>query len=94
MPERDDEKFEGDDLEKENPSIRKTILRVVGNQLKNNDPPAVRETLARLRGEGISEENAKIYIAQALMGYYDNERPFNIERYIRNLKNLPSEPRE
>lgn len=81
-----------------NPHLKETILEAVDNQLRDNDPPETRLTLDRLQKEGISEEDARIYIGQALtVEIWDtmrNEKAFNPERYKRNLKNLPSEPRE
>jgi len=85
-------------LSKESRILRETIMEVVANQVRNNDPPEARQTLERLMGEGISEEDARIYIAQALCveiwhaGVKNSE--FNLERFVRNLENLPKEPQE
>ena len=71
-------------------------MEVVENQINDNDPPEARETLERLMSEGISKEDAKIYIAQAVcVEIWDtmkNRREFDRERYVRNLRNLPDEP--
>jgi hypothetical protein len=81
-----------------NPYLRETFLEVVENQLRINKPPEARETLKRLVDQGISEEDAKIYIAQAVaIEVYDalaNKKPYNAERYTRNLRRLPEEPEE
>ena len=73
-------------------------MEVVENQIMDNDPPEAKETLDRLMSEGISEEDAKIYLAQAVcVEIWDtmaNQKEFNIERYVRNLRNLPREPSE
>jgi len=37
---------------------RKIILKVVGNQIRDNDPPETRKTLKRLIKEGFSREEA------------------------------------
>ena len=84
--------------EEYNPYLRASSLEVVENQIRDNDPPETRETHDRLVSEGISEENAKIYIAQAVcVEVWDtlkNQRPFDPERYVKNLKRLPKEPKE
>ena len=85
-------------MESGNPHLKATFLDVVKNQIANNDPPETRQTLDRLISEGISEEDARILIAQAVcVEMYDvrkNQKTFNRERYLRNLKKLPEEPEE
>jgi len=81
-----------------NPHLKAAILQVVSNQLRANDPPETRQTLDRLVSERISAEDAKTYIAQAVCveiwhALY-NKKPFNRERYLKNLKRLPKEPLE
>ena len=53
-------------LEESNPRLKASFLEVVDNQLKANDPQETRQTLDRLIAQGISQEDAKIYIAQAV----------------------------
>ena len=71
---------------------------MVKNQLEANDPPQTRETFDRLVSEGISEEDAKVYVAQAVcVEVYETLRenkPFNLQRYLRNLKRLPQGPEQ
>jgi hypothetical protein len=78
--------------------FRETLLEIVDNQLKDNDPPETREALDRLVSQGISEADAKLCIAQAVCvevwDVLSNEKPFDQERFIKNLKRLPKEPRE
>jgi len=85
-------------MESENPHLKAAFMEVVDNQIANNDPPETRRTLERLISEGISEEDARIYIAQAvcveMWDVMKNQKTFNRERYIRNLNNLPDEPVE
>ena len=85
-------------MEKTNPRLKRAFLDIVDNQLEANDPPQTRETFERLKAEGISQSDAKIYIAQAVcLEVWDilrNKREFNAKRYLRNLKNLPQEPEE
>ncbi len=85
-------------MAKTNPRLKRAFLGIVENQLKGGDPPETKETLRRLVAEGISKEDAKIYIAQAVcVEVWDattNMKPFNRERFVRNLKRLPKEPEE
>ncbi len=84
--------------EKNNPRLRDAFLEVVDNQLDANEPPEARQTLDRLIAQGISEENAKKYIAQAVcLEVFDvlkHNRPSDQDRYVRNLLRLPEEPQE
>lgn len=85
-------------MEKTNPHLKAAFMEVVDNQLRDNDPPETRETYNRLIAQGISNEDARIYIGQAvcveLWDITRNKRAFDQERFIRNLNNLPEEPRE
>jgi hypothetical protein len=81
-----------------NPHLRAAFLEGVDNQLRDNNPPETKETLERLMAEGYSAENAKDLIAQAVAveAYIvmKTQAPFNRERFVRNLKALPQEPKE
>ncbi len=85
-------------MEETNPYLHAAFMEVVDNQIRDNDPPETRETLNRLVSQGISQEDARIYIAQAVcVEVWDimrNQKEFNRERFVRNLKNLPEEPKE
>jgi len=82
---------------KVNKHLHEAFMEVVDNQIKNNDPPETLQTLKRLKAEGISEENARKYIAQAIcVEIWDvmrGSKEYNEERYLKNLKNLPQEPK-
>jgi hypothetical protein len=84
-------------MEKKNLYLNFAVMEAVETQLETNDPPETRQTLQRLMDQGISEEDAKISIAQAVsVEIYDilkNEVEFNRERFTRNLKRLPKEPK-
>jgi len=84
--------------QEDNPHLKAAFLEVVKNQLEADDPPETRETLNRLVSQGISEEDAKMYIAQAvcveIYSMLKHEKVFNPKRYAKNLKRLPKEPRE
>ncbi|TAJ12560.1 hypothetical protein DMA11_12175 [Marinilabiliaceae bacterium JC017] len=79
-----------------NEIIRKQMLEVVNNQLKANDPPETKKTLKRLMLLKYTELEAKQLIAQCvLVEIFDalkNKKPYNQERYISNLNNLPEPP--
>jgi len=85
-------------MEKHNPHLKAAFLETVENQLADNDPPETRETLDRLIKEGITEEDAKLHIAQAvcveIFEIMTEQKEFNLERYIKNLKQLPKEPEQ
>lgn len=85
-------------MEKTNPYLKAAFMEVVDNQITSNDPPETRETLDRLTSQGISEQDARIYIGQAVcVEVWDimkNKKEFNRERFVRNLNNLPEEPKE
>jgi len=83
--------------QQENPHLRAAFLEIVNNQLKANDPPETRETFNRLVAQGISEDDAKRYIAEAVcvetFDILKHKRPFNQQRYVKNLARLPETPR-
>ncbi len=83
---------------KPNPQLKAALMEVVDNQIRDNDPPETKQTLDRLVSEGISKEDARLYIGQAVcVEIWDimrNNKEFDQERYLRNLKNLPDEPEE
>ena len=85
-------------MKKSNPILKATILDVVNNQIKANDPPETRQTFNRLTGMGISETDAKIYIGQAvaveIFNVMKHGEAFNLDRYLKNLSHLPEEPCE
>lgn len=85
-------------MKKANYKLKAAILETVNNQLILGDPPEVRQTFNRLIEEGISEEDAKIYIGQAvtveIFNIMKHGETFNLERYLKNLAGLPKEPWE
>lgn len=85
-------------MKKSNPHLKESLMDVVDNQLRDDDPPETRQTFNRLISQGISEEDAKIYIGQAvcveILDIMRNRKEFNKERFIRNLKRLPDESTE
>jgi hypothetical protein len=85
-------------MEDYNPRLKATILEVVENQLRDGDPPETRETLDRLMREGHSEADARLLLGQAVTVevycIWKEKKPFNRERFVRNLQNLPAQPQE
>ena len=81
-----------------NEIVRENILKIVEEQLKINDPIETGLTLERLIDYGYGESDAKILIAQCvsveIFEVMKNKKPFNRERFVRNLNNLPKEPFE
>lgn len=81
-----------------NPRLKAHFLQTVQNQLDENNPPETKQTYDRLIAQGISDEDARIHIAQAVcVEVWDclhNQNPFNLERFVKNLKRLPEEPVE
>ena len=85
-------------MEDYNPRLRAAILETVENQLTSGDPPETKETLARLKREGFSDEEARVLLGQAvaveIYCVLKEKKPFNQERFVRNLRNLPAQPHE
>ena len=83
---------------KTNPILYAAYMEAVENQLRDNNPPETRNTLERLKKESISETEAKKYIAQVIVAetfwIMKKNEPFNLQRFIKNLNNLPAEPEE
>ncbi len=84
-------------MEEGNPILKKAFMEVVENQIRDGDPPETRETLERLKSEGISEEDARLYIGQAVCvevwNVIKHKKEFDMVRFVRNLKALPAEPK-
>ncbi|RXJ73238.1 hypothetical protein CS022_10875 [Veronia nyctiphanis] len=72
------------------------LVEIVENQLTDNNPKKVTETLMRLRMTGHSREEAIEFMACALMiEVYDvvkNDAEFNLKRYEEHLDMLPEMP--
>ena len=79
-----------------NEIVKAEILKVVDEQIKLNDPIETKNTIDRLIEDGHTESDAKILIAQCvsveIFGAMKNKKPFNRERYVQNLNNLPNPP--
>ena len=79
-----------------NENLRKHIFEIIKNQIKNNDPPETKATYDRLRNEGYDDFQARQLIGQCLAVELYNvmkfKKPYDNERYVKNLLALPKEP--
>lgn len=78
--------------------MRQQIFDVIDNQIKANDPPETKATYDRLRKAGFNDFVTKQYIGQCiaveLFQTMKFGKPFDLERYVKNLSRLPKEPFE
>ena len=83
---------------KTNEKLRDQIFEIVKNQLKDNNPPEVQITYDRLLTEGYNDLQTRQLIAQCvsveLFNIMKFGKPYDNNRYIKNLKKLPKEPFE
>jgi hypothetical protein len=83
---------------KVNERLRETIFEVIENQIDANDPPETLLTLERLVKDGYTDFQAKQLMGQAVVieviDALKNKKPYNEERYVKNLRNLPEQPHE
>lgn len=74
------------------------IFEVIENQIRDNDPREVRQTLERLLSEGQTEDEAMKLIGCAMaveiFEIIKHQKPFNQARYVENLSKLPEMPWE
>jgi len=81
-----------------NPNLKSSIIEVVDNQLKSNDPPETRQTFNRLVKEGHSESEVKELIgsvvASEIFEVLKKQEPFNLSRFVAALNNLPKTPED
>jgi len=79
-----------------NEIIREQIFEIINNQIRSNNPPETDQTLKRLKKLGYNDTDARKLIGQCLSFEIFNllkyQKPFDLSRYISNLKKLPQEP--
>ena len=79
-----------------NEKLREQIFEIINNQLRANDPPETKITFDRLRKKGFDDFQTRQMIGQCLaVELFDvmkYGKPYNNERYIKNLLALPKEP--
>jgi hypothetical protein len=78
------------------PELRRLLLEVVDNQLREGTPPETRVTLDRLLKEGFPRERALELIACAvsaeIFDVLKSGRPYQADRYLAALRGLPRMP--
>ena len=78
------------------PMLHQLMMQTVDDQLAENNPPETRQTLERLRKEGHPEELCRRLIGLAVaielseMNLF--KKPFNRDRFVKNLEKLPEVP--
>ena len=74
------------------------IFEIIENQIRDNNPREVRQTLDRLLSEGKTQEEAMNLIGCAvaveIFETIRHQKPFNESRYVENLGKLPELPWE
>jgi hypothetical protein len=79
-----------------NPELRDQIFNIIDNQIKSNNPPETALTFKRLKNEGIDDFTVKQLIGQCVAVEIYNimkfKKPFDQNRFLKNLDKLPEEP--
>ena len=85
-------RISGDEEYGYNPRLRKLILEVVENQMRDNNPPITNITFNRLLSEGYTKKQAKEKIAVIVANhiYYTMkyDKPFNEEQYAKDVSEI------
>lgn len=78
------------------PELRRALLEVVENQLRDGTPPETRATLNRLLAEGYSRDEAVELIAcvvsTEVFDVLKGRQPYQEGRYVAGLRALPRLP--
>jgi len=76
--------------------IRKIVLEVVDNQIRQGTPPETKQTLDRLISEGIVESEARrligFVVAAEIFDIWKQQQPFDEVRFVKALHALPKLP--
>jgi len=76
--------------------LQEAILEVIRIQIRDNDPPETAQALLRLRDQGYSEQEAYkligYVVASEVFSVLQETRPYDKEKYIAALNNLPKLP--
>jgi hypothetical protein len=79
-----------------NINTRAQIFEIIHNQMEQNNPPETNVTYNKLINMGLSQFETKQLIGQCiaveLSEIINTGKPFDANRFIRNLSNLPNEP--
>jgi hypothetical protein len=83
-------------MAKTNPRLKRLLLEIVDNQLREGTPSETAETFDRLQAEGYTPTQAKEFIACAvcteIFDVMKNNQVYDEARYINALKGLPKMP--
>ena len=83
-------------MDETNPLLGEEMKKVVRNQIRQNDPPETKHTYERLIKEGFPKDEVMrqlaVVVAAEIYDVTKNKEPFNQERYIKRLNDLPKEP--
>ena len=79
-----------------NEKLRDQIFEIINNQLRDNNPPETKIAFDKLQKQGFNDFQTRQMIGQCLaVELFDvlkHRKPYNNERYIKNLMALPKEP--
>ncbi len=79
-----------------NENLRDQIFGIIKKQMEENNPPEINDAYDRLIKEGYSDFETKQLIGQCVAVEFYNVlkhgEPFDSERYVNNLKQLPKKP--
>ena len=85
-------------MNKDSALPRAAILEIIENQIRDNNPREVRQTLERLLAEGQTKDEAMKLISCAMaveiFEIMTHQKTFNESRYLENLSKLPDMPWE
>lgn len=81
-----------------NKRLRRVILEVVDNQLRDNTPPETKQTYQRLLKEGFSKDGARrligAVVSSEIFEVLKKQEPYDEKRFIAALHKLPKMPWE
>lgn len=85
-------------MQEESKIAQAAIFEIIENQIRDDNPREVKQTLKRLLSEGQTKEQAMKLIGCAvaveIFEIMKHKRPFNESRYVENLNRLPELPWE
>jgi Holliday junction resolvasome RuvABC DNA-binding subunit len=77
---------------KSNPRMKRILLEIVDNQLRDNTPLITRETYERLKTLGYSDKQVKekiaAVVAEDIYNILKENKPHNVARYEQKLRAL------
>jgi hypothetical protein len=77
---------------------RRMMFDIVETQIQENEPPETKQTLNRLLEEGYSREEAMeliaIVVASEIYDVMKHQQPFNRNRFVERLEDLPELPED